>query len=217
MRRSLILAAASACALSFVALGVVVPHRLPLVDRWALDNAVAEAGSALEGTATVVSTVAVLCGFAVLVATAARAAWRRPLRLLWCGALLVACAVPLTLQNVFGRPGPPGQPDSFSYPSGHATVAGAVAATAVVVATAWLPTWFRPVLATQTLAVLLTMASRVLLTEHYVTDVIGAVLGVAAVALFTKIFLDTNILSSEYFGSWTRSQRRSATEPGGTS
>jgi undecaprenyl-diphosphatase len=39
------------------------------------------------------------------------------------------------------------------------------------------------VVALQAVAVLVTMASRVALTEHYVTDVVGAALGVASVAL----------------------------------
>ncbi len=136
--------------------------------------------------ATVVSTVGVLFGFGVLVTVAFRdRRWGRHV------VLLLACAAPLLPQNMFRRPGPPGQPESFSYPSGHASVACAIAATAAVITAMSARKWLRRVLALQAVAVLLTMASRVSLAEHYVTDVVGAALGVACVALLATALVDT--------------------------
>ncbi|ONI88716.1 hypothetical protein ALI144C_06765 [Actinosynnema sp. ALI-1.44] len=175
-----------AFALAFVALGVLVGNRVPAVDRWIVDEVEIPAGSSVQQLSFVVSTVGVLAGFAVLVVVAVRAWWRQPRRggdLMWCAALLLMCAAVAALQFVFRRPGPPGQPIGFSYPSGHAAVAGAMAVTAVVVAAVFVRTWLRTILVVQCTAVLLTMVSRVALAEHYLSDVVGSVLGVCAIGL----------------------------------
>jgi membrane-associated phospholipid phosphatase len=82
----------------------------------ALDIAITEPPGTAARVATIASTVGVLFGFGVLVTVA----FRDRRRLVGHVVLLLACATPLLLQNVFRRPGPPGQPESFSYPSGHA-------------------------------------------------------------------------------------------------
>jgi membrane-associated phospholipid phosphatase len=172
----------AACALAFVAIGWWVRNHLPAVDRWGLDSAITDAGSTATRVATIASTVGVLFGFAIL-AILAILAFRDRRRLVRHLVLLLACATPFLLQNVFRRPGPPGQAESFSYPSGHASVACAIAATSIVIAATSARRWLRRVVALQAVAVLVTMASRVALSEHYVTDVVGAALGVASIAL----------------------------------
>ncbi|GAB2781352.1 phosphatase PAP2 family protein [Amycolatopsis magusensis] len=174
------------CALVFILLGVLVRNGLSPADRWVIDHVVVLPGSPLHQAALVLSTVTVLSCAAVLVAVALRAWWRRPRRgadLLWCLALLLCCGLLAALQFVFRRPGPPGQPEGFSYPSGHASVAGAFAVVAVLIAAVFVRKWLLVVVAVQGGALLLTMAARVALTEHYVTDVLGAVLGICAVGL----------------------------------
>jgi membrane-associated phospholipid phosphatase len=169
----------AACALAFVAIGWWVRNHLPAIDRWGLDSAITDAGSTATRVATIASTIGVLFGFGVL----AILAFRDRRRLVRHLVLLLACATPFLLQNVFRRPGPPGQAESFSYPSGHASVACAIAATSIVIAATSARRWLRRVVALQAVAVLVTMASRVALAEHYVTDVVGAALGVASIAL----------------------------------
>ncbi|QFU91985.1 phosphatidylglycerophosphatase B [Amycolatopsis sp. YIM 10] len=184
--RSLTGFAGAGCALAFILLGLLVRNEIPSVDRWFVDNVVVVPGSPLHQMALVLSTVTVLSCAAVLVAVALRAWWHRPRRgadLLWCVTLLLSCGLLAALQFAFRRPGPPGQPEGFSYPSGHASVAGAFAMLAVVIAAVFVRKWLSAVLALQGGALLVTMAARVALAEHYVTDVLGAVLGVCAIGL----------------------------------
>ncbi|MBN6042123.1 phosphatase PAP2 family protein [Amycolatopsis sp. 195334CR] len=184
--RALTAFAGAGCALAFVLLGVLVRNEIPAVDRWFAGSVVLVPGGPPHQVALVLSTLTVLSCAAVLVAVAVRAWWRRPRHgadLLWCVALLLGCGLPAALQFGFRRPGPPGQPEGFSYPSGHASVAGAFAVVAVVIAAFFVRKWLLAVVAVQGGALLLTMASRVALAEHYVTDVLGAVLGVCAVGL----------------------------------
>ncbi|CAM3337662.1 phosphatase PAP2 family protein [Kibdelosporangium persicum] len=173
------------CAVTVVVLGLVVQDSVPVIDRWVTDSVVVP-DRAVHRLLLALSTVTVLGSLVILAAVAVHAWRRRTLGLrdaLLCTGLLVACGLLVASQYVFRRPGPAGQPDAFSYPSGHASVAGAFAVTAVVIAAVFARRWLRAVLVVQGTAVLLTMAARVLLAEHYVTDVIGAVLGVCAIGL----------------------------------
>nr|WP_198151218.1 phosphatase PAP2 family protein [Kibdelosporangium sp. MJ126-NF4] len=156
------------------------------MDRWIVNGIQIVPGSVPHRLSLVMSTVGVIAGFAVLVAVAVRAWWRKPYRgmdVLWCAVLLLACALVAALQYAFRRPGPPGQPDGFSYPSGHASIAGAVAVTSVVIAAVFVRSWLRTIVVLQCTAVLVTMAARVALAEHFLSDVVGAALGVCAIGL----------------------------------
>ena len=186
--RRLMAMAGAACALAFVVLGLLVGDGVPAVDRWIVDGIEIPPGSVLHQSALVLSTVGVVACFLVLVTVAVRA-WRRSRRgvdLVACTVLLVLCAAVAALQYVYRRPGPPGQPIGFSYPSGHASISGALAVTTVVVAAVFVRSWLRTVLVLQCTAVVLTMAARVALAEHYLTDVLGAALGVCAVGFLGR-------------------------------
>ncbi|ALG08452.1 hypothetical protein AOZ06_17395 [Kibdelosporangium phytohabitans] len=139
-------------------------------------------GSVLHQASLAVSTIGVLACLAILVAVAVRAR-PRGVDLLLCAGFLLLCAAVAVLQFVFQRPGPPGQPLGFSFPSGHASISGALAVTSVVIAAVFVRSWLRAVLILQCTAVLFTMAARIALAEHYLSDVVGAALGVCAVGL----------------------------------
>lgn len=182
--------AAFGCGLAFVALGILVRETTPLLDTWAFRLLTLESGSAAHGIALLVSTLAVLAGIVTLVVVVFRVTWRQPrwgVRMAGSAVILLGCGSLVLLQQVFQRPGPPGQPESFSYPSGHATVACAAAATAIVLSVLYARAALRAIVAVESAAVVLTMAARVALAEHYLTDVIGAVTGVATVALLIAV------------------------------
>jgi undecaprenyl-diphosphatase len=66
----------------------------------------------------------------------------------------------------------------------------AVAVTAVVLCRRSAPSWARTVLAVEVLAVAVTTASRVVLGEHFPTDVVGAMAGVLGVGLVVMALTD---------------------------
>ncbi|KID28176.1 membrane-associated phospholipid phosphatase [Prauserella sp. Am3] len=89
---------------------------------------------------------------------------------------------------LFGRDRPREFPD-FSYPSGHVTSVAA-AGFAVVLLSAWLtPRLLRMAVAAAVGATALCAASRVVLDVHWLTDTVGAVLGVTGVGLATAVAL----------------------------
>ncbi|MFC7624733.1 phosphatase PAP2 family protein [Microlunatus sp. GCM10028923] len=97
-------------------------------------------------------------------------------------AVLAACPVLLLLQEIIARPGPVHQPNS-TYPSGHAIVfGGLVAITAMIVAHRPSPLG-RTVLLIDAVAVIIVCGSRMVLAEHYLSDLIGGLLGVTGIAL----------------------------------
>ncbi|TQM45575.1 membrane-associated phospholipid phosphatase [Pseudonocardia cypriaca] len=105
--------------------------------------------------------------------------------------LLAACAAVAGTQVLFQRPGPPGAGQDWTYPSGHAAVVTAVAVTAVVLCRRSAPSLARAVLAVEVLAVTVTTASRVVLGEHFPTDVVGAMAGVLGVGLVVTALTGT--------------------------
>ncbi|MFI0423494.1 phosphatase PAP2 family protein [Spongiactinospora sp. 9N601] len=182
--RSLI-TAGLACAAAFVLTGLLVRQMPSPLDRLLLDGIRLVPGSTLERLATVLSAIGVLAGLTLLI-TVAIQAWRKGtpwLPPLLSFVLLVKCGSLVTLQAVFRRPGPPAVSGTFSYPSGHATIASALAVTSIVISVMYARHLLRALIPLQGAAVVITMASRVALGEHYLTDVLGAILGTSAIAL----------------------------------
>jgi membrane-associated phospholipid phosphatase len=182
--RTRLLVGGAAGIAAMAVLGALVRERWSPLDTWAVREALLPGGP-LIGAAEAIAGAAVLVSGAGLVLTTA-AALRQPAvrRLLWRHAvLLTACAAVATTQVLFQRAGPPGAGQDWTYPSGHATVVTAVAVTAIVLCHRAAPRWVRPVLVVEALAVVITTASRVVLGEHFPTDVLGAVAGVVGVGL----------------------------------
>jgi membrane-associated phospholipid phosphatase len=182
--RTRLLVGGAAGIAAMAVLGALVRERWSPLDTWAVGEA-RLLGGPLIGAAEAIAGAAVLVSGAGLVLTTA-AALRQPAvrRLLWRHAvLLTACAAVATTQMLFQRSGPPGAGQDWTYPSGHATVVTAVAVTAIVLCHRAAPRWVRPVLVVEALAVVVTTASRVVLGEHFPTDVLGAVAGVVGVGL----------------------------------
>jgi membrane-associated phospholipid phosphatase len=183
--RTRLLVGGAAGITAMAVLGAIVRDRWSPLDTWVVRDAHLPAGTPLSGSVETVAGVAVLLAVAgLLVATVA--ALRQPaLRAhLWrLATLLAACIAVAGTQMLFQRPGPPGAGQDWTYPSGHATVVTAVAVTAIVLCHRAAPRWIRPVLVVEVLAVLVTTASRVVLGEHFPTDVLGAVAGVVGVGL----------------------------------
>ena len=187
--RTRLLAGGAAAIGTAAVLGAIVRDRWSPLDTWfvrefrlPVDAAVVEAA----GGAGVLLAVA---GLAFAVVTALR---RPEVRAgLWRHAvLLTACAAVAGAQVLFQRPGPPGAGQDWTYPSGHAAVVTAVAVTAVVLCRRSAPAWTGAVLVVEVLAVAVTTASRVVLGEHFATDVVGAVVGVVGVGLVVTALVD---------------------------
>jgi membrane-associated phospholipid phosphatase len=180
----------------FVLLGILTGNRPTEPDR--------EVETVLEGqwrhpvgaVADVVSVplgpaLPVVAGICLLIA--ALAAYRRNdrdlgrllVRLLIVGAL---CRAVSAFKSVFDRQRPRIYPD-LSYPSGHVTSVACTAFVAVL-AVAWLARRFLPwVVAVSVAAVLLTAASRLVLGVHWLSDTVGAVLGVGGAGLLAATAL----------------------------
>jgi undecaprenyl-diphosphatase len=189
LRTRLLVGGAAAVAVA-VALGVVVRDRWSPLDTWF----VREFRLPVDPWAVeAVAAIGVLLAVAGLVLAVASALFLPTVRTrLWRHAVLFAtCAAVAGTQALFQRPGPPGAGQDWTYPSGHAVVVTAVAVTAVALCRRAVPTWARAVLVAEALAVAVTTASRVVLGEHFPTDVVGAVVGVAGVGLVVTALLGT--------------------------
>ncbi|MEO3748201.1 phosphatase PAP2 family protein [Plantactinospora sp. B5E13] len=167
--------------------GVLLGDDVPPLDAWLLSHLYADPGVPVAAVATVVSGVGTLAALALLLVVAGRLLWRDRRRAAGPLArhllLLLGSASALLLQVVFQRPGPPVAAADWTYPSGHAVVVTAAALTAVLLAWRLGPGWRRPVLTVAVGAVLLVSASRVLLGEHYLIDVVAAVTATTGVGL----------------------------------
>lgn len=177
---------AAALATAVVA-GLLLRDVTPPLDRWVLDTLRASPGSAAAGVATAISGIGTLLCLAGLVAGAV-AVWRRHRAaatevLLRSAALGVLSASVLMLQNVVLRPGPPQQPQLSTYPSGHATIVTAIALTAVVLYGVLGPRWRTAAVAAGAILVVLVSASRVVLAEHWLVDVAGAIVATVGVGM----------------------------------
>jgi membrane-associated phospholipid phosphatase len=183
--RTRLLTGGAAGIAAMAVLGAVARDRWTPLDTWVVRDARIPTGSPLAAAVEVVAGTAVLIAAAGLLFATAAAVLRPSVRGgLWRAAVLLAACVALAATQVlFRRPGPPGAGQAWTYPSGHATVVIAVAVTTVVLCRWAVPAWTRPVVAAEAAAVVATTASRVLLGEHFPTDVLGAVIGVAGVGL----------------------------------
>jgi undecaprenyl-diphosphatase len=189
-RRTRLLVGGAAAIAIAAALGVVVRDRWSPLDTWFVREfrlpVEPRAIEALAGAGVLLA----VAGLVLAVASALRLPAVRA-RLWRHAVLLAACAAVAGTQALFQRPGPPGAGQDWTYPSGHAVVVTAVAVTAVALCRRAAPTWARAVLVAEALAVAVTTASRVVLGEHFPTDVLGAVVGVVGVALVVTALLCT--------------------------
>ncbi|SER61479.1 phosphatase PAP2 family protein [Actinokineospora terrae] len=108
--------------------------------------------------------------------------------LLRCVLLLAVCRAVSLVKPLFDRARPRDYPD-LSFPSGHVVSVASVGFTAVVLC-AWLARHrLRLVVAISSVAVALAALCRILLDVHWLTDVVGATLGVTAVGLLAGVAL----------------------------
>ncbi|GAA3054350.1 phosphatase PAP2 family protein [Actinokineospora globicatena] len=174
----------------FLVLGKLVSDAPPGVDVAVADTL----GADWQGTAGRVAYVGSLVLGPVLpvaaalgLVVAALLTRRRPALmglLLRCVLLLAACRAVSLVKPLFDRARPRDYPE-LSFPSGHVVSVASVGFTAVVLC-AWLARHrLRAVVAVSSLAVALAALCRILLDVHWLTDVVGATVGVTAVGLLT--------------------------------
>jgi undecaprenyl-diphosphatase len=185
-RRAAILAGGTAL-LVMVAAGLVLRGpAMPPLDLRLAELLYAQPGTdaarlALAGSAAPM--LAVLAGLVIVSVQAARtdrsALQRLAPRLL---AVLAACPLLLILQELIGRPGPALQPGP-TYPSGHAIVIGTLVATTLLIVAQSPTLTGRIVLIVDSVAVIVVVGSRMVLAEHYLSDLVGGLVGVAGIAL----------------------------------
>ncbi|MBM7772649.1 undecaprenyl-diphosphatase [Actinokineospora baliensis] len=178
----------------FFILGKIVSDATPAVDTAVADTL----GADWQGTAGRIAYVGSLVLGPVLPVVAAlglivaalvnRGRPRLMGLLLRCVLLLAVCRAVSLVKPVFDRARPRDYPD-FSFPSGHVVSVAAVGFTAVVLC-AWLAGHrLRLVVVVTVLAVAAAALCRVLLDVHWLTDVVGATVGVVAVGLLAGVAL----------------------------
>lgn len=178
--------------IAFLLLGVTVSDTTPTVDRFVADTLGRDWQATAGDVASVVSAVLgpvlpVLLGVGLLVAAATahrRGDLARRGLLLRAVVLLATCRAVSLVKPLFGRDRPRDYPD-FSFPSGH-VVSVASAGFTLVVLSAWLAARrVRAVLWWSVAAVALAALCRMVLDVHWLTDVLGATLGVVGLGLLT--------------------------------
>lgn len=179
----------AALVIAFVLLGLVVSGPTPEVDRFVADAA--DDGWGLRAVASVVTVVLgpILPVIAVVGLLIAAVLVRpRAGLLLRAVLLLAACRAVSLVKPVFERARPTEYPD-FSFPSGHVVSVASVGFTAVVLC-AWLARErVRMAVLVSVAAVVLAALCRVILDVHWLTDLVGATLGVLGVGLLTAVAL----------------------------
>ncbi|MBC6450850.1 phosphatase PAP2 family protein [Actinokineospora xionganensis] len=180
----------SALLIAFVLLGLVVSGPVPEVDRFVADTA--GDGLGLRGVASVVTVVlGPILPAVVVVGLLVAAALVRPRAglLLRAALLLAACRAVSLVKPVFERARPTTDYPDFSFPSGHVVSVASVGFTAVVLC-AWLARErVRMAVLVSVAAVVLAALCRVILDVHWLTDLVGATLGVLGVGLLTAVAL----------------------------
>jgi membrane-associated phospholipid phosphatase len=130
---------------------------------------------------------------AVLIAAAAIVMWIKDRNweagvLIRCLVVLLACRTLSFFKEVFTRLRPREYPE-YAFPSGHTTSVACVAFTAVLIA-AWFSRRALPwVIALAAAVTVVAAACRVMLGVHWLTDVVGAVVGVTGVGLVVAVVL----------------------------
>lgn len=172
------------------AAGFALRDVVPPADAWIVENWYAAPDSAAGRVATAVSGAGTLLCLGLLIAAVAVAVRQGGGITVFTRAAAVAGAgvAVLGLQRLILRPGPPLQPEAGTYPSGHATVATAAVATALVLVAAR-ASWRRWVLIAGGASVLLVSASRVVLAEHWLVDVTAGIIATAGAALLAIALL----------------------------
>jgi membrane-associated phospholipid phosphatase len=165
--------------------GAVLGDRVPPLDSWIVGHFSAGPETASATIATAISGVGTLLGLAVLLAAAACLLWRPEARsvLPRCGVLLVTCLATVALQPAFRRPGPPLTSQDWTYPSGHVTVFTALVVTAFVISLYLTRGWRVAVLASGATMLVVVSASRMTLGEHYLVDVVAAMVATIGAGL----------------------------------
>ncbi|MDQ3579431.1 MAG: phosphatase PAP2 family protein [Actinomycetota bacterium] len=182
--------------LAFLLLGVTVSDNAPAVDTLVADTLGGGWQATVGDVAFVVSAVLgpvlpVAAATALLVAALVVRRRGRPELtglLLRAMLLLAVCRTVSLFKPFFERARPRPYPD-FSFPSGHVVSVASVGFTAVVLC-AWLAhRRLRAVLWASTVAVTVAALCRVILDVHWLTDVLGATLGVVGLGLLTAVGL----------------------------
>jgi membrane-associated phospholipid phosphatase len=170
-----------------VLVGLLLRGVTPPADAWIVHHLYAPAGSPVAAVATAVSGVGTLLGLAALLVGAVLVWWRGRARstglLLRVLAVAVTSGSVLLLQNLILRPGPPQQPQLGTYPSGHATVLTAIVVAAVLLYGTLGKAWRRGALIGGGAAIVLVSASRMVLAEHWLIDIVAAIVATTCVGL----------------------------------
>ncbi|WP_158581669.1 phosphatase PAP2 family protein [Actinomadura spongiicola] len=186
--------AGGVCLTTMGVAGLALGDRVPPLDSWILGHLYSRPETTPATIATLVSGVGSLLVLALLLAAASTLLWRRRaqgVRLLpRHGVLLAACLATVALQAAFQRSGPPVTAQDWTYPSGHVTILGALAFTALMVSMELTARWRTTVLAVGVTTLVAVSASRVTLGEHYLIDVVGAVLATVGVGLLAAAALN---------------------------
>jgi membrane-associated phospholipid phosphatase len=186
--RRLILALAGLVGVEAVVLvGLLLRGVTPPADAWIVHHLYAAPGSPVAAVATAVSGVGTLVGLAALLVGAVLVWWRGRARsvglLLRVLVVTVASGSVLLLQNLILRPGPPQQPQLGTYPSGHATVMTALVLAGVLLYGTLGTAWRRGALIGGGAAIVLVSASRMVLAEHWLIDIMAAIVATTCVGL----------------------------------
>jgi membrane-associated phospholipid phosphatase len=172
------------CLAAVIAAGVLLRSVALPLDVWIVDNLYLAPGTAGAGVATAISAVGTLACMAALLAGAVMVWRRRGAGLVLRASLMgVLCGSVMALQPLILRPGPPLQPQAGTYPSGHATVVTAIVFTAIVLYGSLGRGWRSVAVVAGGFAVVLVSASRVVLAEHWLVDVVAAAVATVGVGL----------------------------------
>ncbi|TMR04821.1 phosphatase PAP2 family protein [Actinomadura soli] len=179
---------------AMVIAGIALDDRVPPLDTWIVAHLYSRPETAPAMIATVLSGAGTIAGLALLLAAASGLVRRRRARgarlLPRHGVLLVACLATVALQAAFRRPGPPVTSQDWTYPSGHVTVLAALVFTAFVISLELTAAWRVTVLAGGVTTLAAVSASRVTLGEHYLVDVVAALLATIGAGLLAVAALN---------------------------
>jgi len=170
---------------------VLLNGRVPPLDTWILAHLYSRPGTAWAGVATAISGAGTLVAVAVSLAAVGGLLWRRHDRaaglLARHGVVLSACLATVLLQAVFQRSGPSVSGQDWTYPSGHVTVLTALGFTTLMVCRSLTARWRAVAAGGMASMLLLVAASRVTLGEHFLVDVVAALLATVGAGLLAAV------------------------------